>query len=120
MHFKDYVAKELKESVSINENIQDYGYTTMCKAQPPFVEAHKHTYYVNTYGLGWTGPASNGYAHIHQIIDGKVVAEGDQHTHNLEPAMKRSSDAEAGVDPVRVLEDPYVGTTYDTKTVKNK
>lgn len=111
MYFKEYVNKELKESVSLNENIQDYGYTTECKAQLPTVEAHKHTYYVNSYGFGWTGPATKGYAHIHQIIDGKVVAEGDNHTHELEPAIKRSSDAEAGVDSVRALEDPYVGIT---------
>lgn len=115
MQFKDYVTKELKESISLNENIQDYGYTTTCKAQAPFTEAHRHTYYVNSYGFGWTGPASDGYAHIHQIIDGKVVAEGDNHTHDLEPAIKRSSDAEAGVDPVRVLEDPYVGVTNTAK-----
>ena len=49
------------------------------------------------------------------VLVGKVVAEGDNHTHDLEPAIKRSSDAEAGVDPVRVLEDPYVGVTNTAK-----
>lgn len=115
MKFSDYVEKELKESVALNETIQTVGYTTTCKANEPLLAAHKHTYYVNSYGFGWTGPATDGYAHIHQIIDGKVVAEGDMHTHDLEPAVKTTSDAEAGIDPNRMLEDPYVGITNTTK-----
>lgn len=121
MKFNEYFDKELKESVTLNENILDYGYTSTCKGDGKFIEPHRHTYYVNSYGMGWTGAASDGYAHVHQIIDGKVVAEGDMHTHDLEPAVKRSSDAEAGIDPVRVLEDPYVGVTNTVKVkIKKK
>lgn len=61
-------------------------------------------------GFGWTGAASDGNAHIHQIIDGKVVMDGDGHTHELEPAVKHGSDAVEGVDPTRVLMDPIKGS----------
>lgn len=110
MKFNEYVEKELKESVALNENIQEYGYTTYCKANEPFVAKHRHEYYVNSYGFGWTGAASDGNAHIHQIIDGKVVTDGDGHTHELEPAIKHGSDAVEGIDPTRVIMDPIKGS----------
>lgn len=110
MLFNEYVESELKKSVSINENIQVYGDTTMCAAKEPFVAAHKHTYYMNSYGFGWTGPASDGNAHIHEIIDGKVVVDGDGHTHELNEPKKKGSDAVEGVDPVATLIDPKKGS----------
>lgn len=110
MFFNEYYAAELKKSAAMNENILQYGDTTTCSANEPFVAAHKHTYYVNTYGFGWTGPATDGNAHIHQIIDFKIVPEGDGHTHDLEPATKHGSDAVEGIDPVKVLIDPMKGS----------
>lgn len=110
MTFEGYYQRELKESVSLNENTQIYGYTSKCKANEPFVAAHEHTYYMNSYGFGWTGPASEGNAHIHQILNGKIVEEGDGHTHELLEPTKKGSDAVDGVDPVRTLQSPIPGS----------
>ena len=110
MLFNEYAEQEMKKSVSINENIQIYGDTTVCKAREPFVAAHKHSYYMNSYGFGWTGPASDGNAHVHEILNGKIVTDGDGHTHELEKPVKQGSDAVEGVDPVRTMIDPMKGS----------
>jgi hypothetical protein len=105
--FDEYVAMELKKS--INENMQKYGYTSECKENIPYCVKHSHDYIVDDFGRGWTGPANHGNAHVHQIIEGNVVAEGDGHTHELLKPVETGLDGSILGNNKVILTNPTKG-----------
>lgn len=103
--FNDFLVEATRRSM--NENCSIVGWTSECKAADG-VTPHRHDYMVNEYGFGWTGPADKGISHIHEIIDGKVVAEGDGHTHKLLKADAEGPDT-ASFGQQMVLTNPQHG-----------